>query len=193
MKGLAGAASVALVMLVTVPVGLAGQGEQEKPRLRPTRDVDVTYSATQADARLVQRVRWLASAQTMRIDPPTRGLYVIIDHVARRTSVVREANRSVIDMAAPKDMTQLGGNSGSGAYIRRGEDTVAGVGCTLWETMDRDGRRTVVCITADGVLLRATAAGKTLVTATAIQYAPQDPAAFHVPAGYTHRAAGDAR
>jgi hypothetical protein len=189
----AGVACVALALFAVAPAGLAEHGEQEKPRLRPTRDVDVTYTAAQAEGRLVQRVRWLASAQTMRIDPPTRGLYVIIDYVARRMSVVRDANRSVIDMAAPRDMTQLGGNPGGGAYVRRGEDSVAGVACTVWETMDRDGGRTLACITADGVLLRANAAGQTLVTATEVQYAPQDPAAFHVPADYVHRSAGAAR
>ena len=190
---LAGAACLALALFAVAPVGQAAPGEQETPRLRPSRDVAVTYTAVQSGRRLVQRMRWLAAAQTMRVDPPTTGLYVIIDYVARRMSVVRDANRSVIDMAAPRDMTQLGGNPDGGLYVRRGPDTIAGVACTEWETMDRAGRQTQACITVDGVLLRASAAGQPLVTATDVQYAPQDPTAFRIPADYVHRSAGDVR
>jgi hypothetical protein len=47
-----------------------------------------------------------------------------------------------------------------------------------------------VCLTADGVLLRARAAMRTLLTATSVQYGPVDPAAYQVPAGYVHRTLG---
>jgi hypothetical protein len=170
----------------------------DQPQLRPSRDVDITYSSTAAGAsregrRLEQRVRWLAAAQTMRIDPPTTGLFVIIDYVARRMSLVREADRSVTEMAAPDDATGVADNAGAGGYVRRGEDTVAGLPCTDWETHDRDGRQALLCITADGVTLRAGVDGRTLVTAVSVQYAPQDPAEFRVPADYVHRSTGAPR
>jgi hypothetical protein len=170
----------------------------DQPQLRPSRDVDITYSSTAAGAprdgrRLEQRVRWLAGAQTMRIDPPTTGLFVIIDYVAKRMSVVRAADRSVTEMAAPDDTTGVGGNTGAGGYVRRGEDTVAGLACTDWETHDRDGRLAVLCVTADGVTLRAGVDGQTLVSAVSVQYTPQDPADFRVPADYTHRSTGAPR
>jgi len=97
---------VACLAVAAVP-GLADQ-----PRLRPNRDVDVTYRATGAGPlpdgrRLDQRVRWLAASQTMRIDPPTAGLYVIVDYAAKRMSVVREATRSVVDMAAPEGVAGM--------------------------------------------------------------------------------------
>ena len=54
----------------------------DQPLLRPSRDVDVTYRATapQAGREIGQRVRWLAASQTVRIDPPSAGLHVIIDY-----------------------------------------------------------------------------------------------------------------
>jgi hypothetical protein len=168
----------------------------DQPRLRPSRDVNITYISTAAGRdgrRLEQRVRWLAAAQTMRIDPPTTGLFVIIDYLARRMSVVREADRSVTEMAAPDDMMGVADNTGAGGYVRRGEDTVAGLACTDWETHDRDGRQAVLCITTDGVTLRAGVDGRTLVSAVSVQYAPQDPADFRVPADYAHRSAGAPR
>jgi hypothetical protein len=187
---LAAAAILALSL-----VAAASGAPADQPLLRPSRDVDVTYRATggggaQGERRLEQRVRWLVAAQRMRIDPPNTGLFVIIDYLARRMSVVREVNRSVIEMAASEAEAGMTGNLPAGLYVRRGVDTVAGQACTEWETRDRDGRQAVVCITADGVLLRAASEGQVLAAAVSVQYAPQDPALFQVPPGYVHRSAG---
>jgi len=174
--------------------------DADQPLLRPSRDIDVTYRATAPqDGRAVeQRVRWLAAAQTMRIDPPSPWLHVIIDYAARRMSVVRDATRSVIDMAAPDGMTDAIGGGGAaggpaGSYVRQGEAAVAGRACTEWQTRDAAAHAVVVCITEDGVLLRAGPPGQVRVSAVSLQYAPQDPAAFRVPADYAHRSAGPAR
>jgi hypothetical protein len=188
----------AIAILAACLAVMAVPTRADQPLLRPTRDVDVTYRASgaalpQDPRRLEQRVRWLAAAQTTRIDPPTTGLFVIIDYVARHMSVVREANRSVIEMAAPEDMPGVAAKPGIGGYVRRNDDSVAGLPCTEWETRDRDGQPALVCITADGVLLRARAQGRLLVSAVSVRYGPQDPAAFRVPADYTHRSAGAAK
>ncbi len=164
----------------------------DRPQLHPSRDVDVTYRAAAAD-KVEQRVRWLAASQVMRIDPPTPGLYVIIDYVARRMSVVREATRSVVEMAAPDSMAGLPSGERSASYVRHGEATVAGLGCTEWQTVDRDAHPTLVCITSDGVLLRAATPEQMLVSAVSVTYGPQDPAAFRVPADYARHAAKTAR
>lgn len=169
----------------------------DQPRLRPTADVDVTYRVTGPGAMpdggwLEQRVRWLAAAQALRIDPPSKGFHVIIDYLAGHMSVVREVDRSVLEMTAPAGMAGLPGAASSAVYTRRGEDTVAGIGCTDWETADRQGQRTLACITADGVLLRARVGERTLVSAIAVHYAPQDFAAFRIPPDYTRRKAGAA-
>jgi hypothetical protein len=167
----------------------------DQPLLRPSRDIDVTYrSAAPQDGRPVeQRVRWLAASQTMRIDPPAPGLHVIIDYVARRMSVVRDATRSVIEMAAPDGMADaIGGNAGRG-YVRRGQATVAGRACTEWQTRDSEAHTVLVCITEDGVLLRAGTVEHVRVSAVSVQYAPQDPATFRVPIDYVHRGPGAAR
>lgn len=170
----------------------AGPGRADQPPLRPSRDVDVTYRAgvAAADGTAVeQRVRWLAAAQVMRIDPPTAGLFVIIDYVAGRMSVVEEAEKTVIDMPAPHGRVEGVPGGQRGGYARRGDAVVADIPCTEWDTLDRDARPATVCITADGVLLRASLAGRTLVSAIAVRYGPQDPVAFRAPAGYVHHSA----
>jgi hypothetical protein len=109
-------------IVLTLSALLAGPSFADEPLLRPSRDVDVTYRAVapQGGNPIEQRVRWLATQQTMRIDPPAPGLHVIIDYVARRMSVVRDATKSVIDMAAPDGVADaIGGKTATGYVPRR--------------------------------------------------------------------------
>ncbi len=182
----------AALPLLLWAVGTPASADQ--PLLRPSRDVDVTYRAVAPEGRkeLQQRVRWLAAAQIMRIDPPSPGLHVIIDYLARRMSVVRDATRSVVEMAAPDNLAEMIGGKAA-RFVRGGEATVAGQACTEWQTLDRDARPVAVCITADGVLLRAATADGVRVSAVSVRYLPQDPEAFRVPADYAHHAAREPR
>jgi hypothetical protein len=169
----------------------ASPARADQPLLRPSRDVDVTYRATAPPdgSAIEQRVRWLAAAQVMRIDPPSPGLHVIIDYVARRMSVVRDGIRSVVEMAAPDNPAGVIGGQAPVSFVRRGQATVAGQTCTEWQTQDREARPALVCITQDGVLLRAGTAEQVRVSAVAVRYAPQDPAAFRIPADYVRHSA----
>ena len=183
------------VVVLTLCAAWATQALADQPLLRPSRDVDVTYraAAPQGGKEIEQRVRWLAASQTMRIDPPSPDLHVIIDYVARRMSVVRDATRSVVEMAAPDSMTDVMGGEAATAFVRRGEATVAGRPCVEWQTLDRGAHPALVCITEDGVLLRAGTTQLARVSAVSVRYAPQDPAAFRVPADYVRHSPGPAR
>jgi hypothetical protein len=165
----------------------AGAGS---PQLRPTRDVDVTYTLDAGGGpTLRERLRWDVAAERLRIDPPTAGLYVIIDLKARRMSTVRAADQMVIETTAPPSATGLPDNAATGA-TRQGEDRVAGLACTDWAMTDAVGESMTVCLTPDGVLLRARTATRTLLTATNVRYGPVDPEAYVLPADYTHRTLG---
>ena len=171
-----------------------GAAAADAPLLRPSRDVDVTYrAAARGGQEVEQRVRWLSAAQLMRIDPPSPGLHVIIDYLARRMSVVRDQTRSVIEMAAPDNVADMLGGKATSGFVRVGEATVAGCSCTEWRTMDREARPVLVCFTADGVLLRAGTADQVRVRAISVQYTPQDPAMFRVPADYARHSPQDLR
>ena len=173
----------------------ATPGLADQPLLRPSRDVDVTYSAParQGGEQIQQRVRWLAASQTMRIDPPSPGLHVIIDYLARRMSVVQDARRMVVEMAAPNSTVDMIGGETHAIFVRRGEATVAGQACTEWQTLDHEAHPTLVCITEDGVLLRAGTTDQVRVSAVSVRYAPQDPAAFRVPPDYARHSPAAAR
>ena len=156
---------------------------EERPLIVPARDVDVTYRVGSPEADgppLAQRMRWLVAASKLRVDPPTPGLYMIVDYKAHRMAMVKEADHAVLDVAIPASMLPGAG----GSFAGRGSDSVTGLACRNWETADTAGQATTLCLTADGVMLRASQAGTPLLEAVAVAYAPQDPAAFIPPAGY---------
>jgi hypothetical protein len=182
---------VVVGVLAVLPVVVLGAAaDNAHPVLRPVRDVDVTYALDGPDGTtLHERLRWRAAAQALRIDPPTEGLYVIIDLAARRMSTVRTAEKMVIDMAAPDNVTGMPDGAGAAA-VRVGADTVARRPCTDWDMTDAAGEMARLCLTEDGVLLRARAGGRILLNAETVDYGPVDAALFQLPAGYAHRSMG---
>ena len=160
---------------------------QTAPAITPQRDVDVTYSiaspAPGAPA-LQQRMRWSVATGRLRVDPPAHDMYMVVDYRTRRMMVVRPADQAVLDMDASGP--GMPGAPSDGQFARQNTMSVAGMSCTNWQTLDASGAPAVICFTADGVMLRASRDGQVLLEATSIQYAPQDPAAFAVPANYRH-------
>jgi hypothetical protein len=162
----------------------------ERPVLRPLHDVDVTYALDAGHGVTVQeRMRWDVAARMLRVDPPTKGLYVIIDLAARRMRTVQPAQQAVIEMAAPEGMAGMADSAAAGA-VRQGSDTVAGLACTEWDITDAAGQATRVCLTEDGVLLSARLGDRTLLRAEAVQYGQIDPGVFRIPDGYATRLVG---
>ncbi len=171
------------LLLLAAPAAAAA----DHPPILPQRDVDVTYRLLQTPPgapAMTQRQRWSASTGRLRVDPPTPGLYMIVDYRAKRMAVVKPADRAVLDVASADPGTP-------GAYTRRDAASVAGLPCTNWQTADAGGRETMLCLTADGVMLRASHGGHVLLEAVAVSYAAQDPAAFVPPDGFRH-VSGDA-
>ncbi len=155
---------------------------QDRPAALPTRDVDVTYRSEQAGQVLEQRTRF--AGQLMRLDTPTPGLYMIVDYRAHQMSMVSDADRGVLEMKLPPGFGPAGPAAAASGFVRRGQDQVAGLGCTEWEARDSQGQPALTCFTEDGVLLRARRGAQVLAIATRVAYGPMDPAIFAVPAGY---------
>ncbi|MBV9735671.1 MAG: hypothetical protein JO209_07150 [Acidisphaera sp.] len=162
----------------------AAVGAQDRPQTLPTRDVDITYRITRGGQTMQERTHWLAAGEVQRIDPPDGGdTYMIMDHHDRQVAMVNANARTVVELTAPPPGPLEPGSAA--AFARGGEETVAGLTCTDWQTQAADAPA-VLCLTPDGVLLRLQAAGATLVEATSVQYAPADPAEFRIPADYRH-------
>ena len=161
----------------------------EQPAITPQRDVDVTYQLGQGaeGAPLSQRMRWSVASGRLRVDPPSPGLFMIVDYRTKRMAVVKVAERAVLDLSTAGPGLP---GAAAGSYARQDATQVAGLPCTNWLTTDAGGRDTTLCLTQDGVMLRASQAGHVLLEASAVQYGPQDPAAFTPPDGFRHIAGG---
>jgi hypothetical protein len=95
----------------------------------------------------------------------------------------------VIEMAAPDNATGVP-DGAAAAAVRQGTDTVAGLDCTEWDMTDAAGEASRLCLTDDGVLLRARAGGRTLLSAETVRYGALDAELFQTPAGYEHQKLG---
>lgn len=165
------------------------------PPTVPTRDVDVIYETVRSDRAghqqvLAQRMRWNADLGKQRVDPPVAGVYMVLDYRAHRMLAVHDADHTVLELNA-STATATPGLAKGDAPQAVGSAAVAGLPCTEWNTRDSAGLPATVCLTADGVLLRATSGNHVLVEAISVTYGPMDAALFAAPPGYKRISPGE--
>ena len=165
---------------------------QDRPRIQPSRDVAVTYrlegdaaSAVPGGVPGALRLSWDAAGQRLRAEPEGRTQAVILDLRAHSAQMVDATLRSALTL--PVRDADLQPLTLEGARLtRRGDDVVAGVPCTDWAVQSPRGAGTV-CLTADGVALRADGevdGRRGTFTATSVSYGPQRDELFRVPSDY---------
>ena len=165
---------------------------QDRPRVQPDRDVTVTYrvegAATQAipggiDGPL--RLSWDAAGQRLRAEPANRPQAVIVDLPRHTASVVDDMMHAVLTLPVrERDLQPL--TLDGVQMTRRGTDTVAGRACTTWAMQSKRGAG-AVCLTADGVALRAEGeidGRHGSFTATNVAYGAVAADLFTAPPGY---------
>lgn len=174
---------VALGLAVAVPAAA-----QDHPAvMQPTRDVMVEYhvagvTAGQHGSDAV-RMYFTDHGSKLRIEPVGQPGYSIMDRTARRMIMVMTPQRAYMEMPYdPKRVMAF--ESTDVTFTRRGTDTVAGIGCTIYDTrrQDRSGQ---VCISDDGLLLRAKSDNPAQASggleATRVTYGPQAASLFAPP------------
>lgn len=177
----------ALCFAWAAPIATTVRAEGRPPTV-PTRDVDVVYQTARSDRAgheqvLSQRMRWDAGLGKLRVDPPVTGVYVVFDYRSHRLLAVHEADRSVLELNAAT-ATGTPGVAKGAALAAVGNAIVAGLPCSEWSTRDSAGQPAIVCLTADGVLLRATSGDHVLLEATSVTYGPMNATLFEAPPGY---------
>jgi len=165
---------------------------QDRPLVQPTRDVTVTYRVEDAAASVIPggidgplRLSWDAARQRLRAEAEGRPQAVLVDLPNRTATLLDDTMRAVVALPVrERDLQPLTLN---GARLtRRGQDSVAGLACTTWDVQASRGAGTV-CLTADGVALRAEGAvdgRRGSFTATSVRYGGVGPGLFAVPPGY---------
>ncbi|MFY8040948.1 MAG: hypothetical protein ACOVN4_14975 [Bosea sp. (in: a-proteobacteria)] len=160
---------------------------QEKPVLRPVRDVAVDYRAIGGPAgseAITTRMEWSQSLQKLRVDVPGIG-WSVADHGKGRGFIVMQEARRIMDMPTLVQQAQLG-PAPDATFTKEGTAQLAGLACTIWRYRDKNSEGTT-CLTAEGVMLRtlATMSGITGGSeAISVAFGPQDPARFDEPEGY---------
>ncbi|MFC3124574.1 hypothetical protein ACFOD4_05815 [Pseudoroseomonas globiformis] len=178
-------ASLVAVCAVALPGPAEAQASPQN--LRPVRDVAVTYDVRvgQRPARQVP-VSWQAATQRVRAEPPGLPGWILVALPEGRAQMVMDAAGMVVDLPAGDMAPFLGGVPPGTRLIRQGEATIAGQRCTDWRVTRKDGEGTV-CLTTDGVVLRAEGRHKGQegrIEALTVSYATQPDGRFSVPAGY---------
>jgi hypothetical protein len=179
-------ALVLLGLAALLPQTLRAQSAPQN--LRPLRDVSITYEV-QSDGQATRRVplAWQAATQRVRAEPEGLPGWVLLDLPQSQAQMVLEGQGMVVQVPARELSALLGGIPPGTRVAAAGSATVAGHRCANWRVVRSDGEGTV-CLTADGVLLRAEGRHRGRngrIEAKSVTYAAQDPARFVVPAGYT--------
>ncbi len=175
--------SLAALALLVLPAAAPA------PLMTPSRDVDVTYTiiaptppGAPAHPALTERMRWDVANGRYRVDPPTPGMWMVVNNHSHTMTVVREAEHEALVL--PRATPPQPSDAAKPVYTQSGTATVAGQTCTVWSTTDARGEEVRSCVTADGVLLRATIAGHTVVEAKSVSYGPEPASVFAVPTGF---------
>lgn len=147
--------------LLATALGLAAAmpaSAQDHPAvMRPSRDVMVEYHVAgvaqgqhRSDA---VRMYFTDHGTKMRIEPIGQPDYSIMDRTAHRMVIVMTRQHVYMEMPYdPKRVMAFEANDAT--FTRRGTDTVAGIACTIYDTV-RQNHSGQACLSDDGLLLRA--------------------------------------
>jgi hypothetical protein len=175
------AAPLALAAWLAATPALA---QDRPPALTPTRDVAVTYRITGAPEGQTMRMSHSATQGLVRTDLPGAMGWGVVDTRAGQGFLVMEPMRAIITM--PGGQARPGVASPTARFTRAGTAKLAGLDCTVWRVEDQ-GRSGETCLTADGVMLRAsgTVSGQQSgIEAVEVRYGALDAALFQRPQGY---------
>ena len=112
--------------------------------------------------------------------------FLLVDPAARTAKMIVPSVRQSIDLPLARDR-RVALLFGDGLrFTKRGKARIAGHDCTDWDVRSERDSATV-CLTVDGVLLRAQGRSGDIadssLTATRVDDAPQPPGLFQAPSG----------
>jgi hypothetical protein len=175
-----------LLILATILTATTARAA-DTAHVRPAQDVVVTYRSTgmtQAGAGTVT-MHFANQGNIVRIDGTNGAGYLVFDSTSGRTLVVMPEKKMYA--ARPSDANQMPVFlSLNMTLAKTGTDTIAGTKCTRYDASVKD-RKGQICLTDDGVLLRAQggAPGHTqMLEALSVIYTPQASAMFDPPPGF---------
>ena len=148
---------ILLATALGLAVSLPAAAQDHPAVMRPSRDVMVEYhvlGAPQGPQRSdTIRMYFADHGMKMRIEPVGQPAYSIVDRANARMIMVMLPQHAYMEVPYdPKRVMAF--DDKDATFTRLGSDTVAGIGCTIYDTkrQDRSGQ---VCLSDDGLMLRA--------------------------------------
>lgn len=175
-------AIIAAAAASLLPLAAAAQPKQ------PTRDYAVTYRMEHQGQAGQMTVAYSATTRRQRVEMPDAGMVVITDQAALRMFMLNAATRTVMEMPLAKGQEPGFVLPDDMVLTRTGSATVAGHRCTLYRAEQNRAERGTVCMTDEGIMLRAAMRQGDLagtIEATAVTLAPQAASQFAVPEGWS--------
>jgi len=162
----------------------------QQPKLfQPSRDVMVEYhvdGTRPGDHRSdTLRMFFTDGGMKMRIEPVGQPGYSIVDRRTHSMVVVMAQQHMYMEMSYDPSRV-MAFDATDATFARVGTDTVAGIACTVYDAQ-RQGRHGQVCLSNDGLMLRAkseTPGQQGGMEATSVTYAPQPAGLFVPPSDY---------
>lgn len=179
------------LLILAMLVGAAPAQAQDRPTLLPVRDVVVEYLTSgiipgpAGELTNTVMVRYASDRDRLRVDGPYGRFYAIVDIDAERMLIVMPGQRIYATQPADRAIMAMF-KAGNTAFRRIGAETVAGLRCTVYDAAlnDRTGQ---VCLTDDGVLLRASIEDPDRhpeLEAVRVTYTRQPERLFEIPPGF---------
>jgi hypothetical protein len=181
-----------LLIATALELAIVLPAAAQHPLMHPSRDVVVEYQTSgntggPPGETAPHRVRMYFAdhGMKMRIEGEGQPGYAIIDRSTNHMIMVMVQQHMYMDVPFdPKRVMAF--DNPEGTFTRRGTDTVAGYSCTVYDatTPQHHGQ---VCVTRDGVLLRAKSEGPGQhgeLLALSVTYGAQSPDLFEPPAGF---------
>ncbi len=172
------------------PLAAHAQTGAQHPLFLPTRGVSVTYSLGADPGHPAQSTRLYYTTSgggMLRINTPGDAGFTVLDRARNTQMLVIFAKRVYATMTLPPGTENGFILNDTMSYTREGSRTIAGYPCTEWKVTTR-GTSGDACVTADGVLLAGSGGQpggpQTSLTATRVEYGPQNPGLFAPPAGF---------
>lgn len=180
------------ILAASIAVAALPAAAQTRPTVHPTRDVAVEYHVTGAESGTAGphqvgtiKIQYDAQGHRMRIEPEGHPGYMIVNRAAAQMFMVVPEQHMYMELPY-NPQPAMNYDSQDASFTRRGSDTVAGLPCTVYDV--KGSQHTgEVCLTDDGVMLRATDAGpqhRGGLEATHVSYGTLPASLFAPPPGF---------
>ena len=166
----------------------------DRPPAAPVRDAILAYHITSSADAFDIGVVVRSAGGAIRVDLPDHS-YMLATPADHTLVMVVPTEGTAMDLPwsdGPQALFLLDNRM---TFVRKGEATVAGLRCSVWDAT-LGGPHSTLCITADGLMLRSAGQDpqgrRTLIEAVAVRYQSLPVEEFSIPPGFDHLTATQA-